>query len=143
MSSPVSKRPLESADPAPSAQRIKTEAGAVPVKTPVVYIQVLGEENASHLAYVLRLEDLPGGTTEELNRQLKRGPNPRPKYLRGEPTDVDWKTLSEADLACHGDIIAGFMRFKAIHTLKSMTDVGYEPKDDEVIVCAMAAFEDL
>lgn len=109
----------------------------VKTKTPVVYIQVLGEENASQRAYVLAVSDLPGGDLTILKQQLAiLGGRGRILYKNFEPcTD-----RTEAD----GDIITGWIEKKTpVHAFTSMEKLGYTPSADEELVYVTAAFENI
>lgn len=114
----------------------------------VAYLQVLGEENASNRAYVIDVEDLPGGDLTILKQELaKRGRNARQWYHKGEPiTNEQWKELwaapghSEVEFA--GDIIDGFLAFKALYTFDQM-DQHYEPKSNEDVVYCVPVFENI
>lgn len=100
-------------------------------KTKVVYIQLLGEENACNRAYVLKLTDFPIKYFEE---QINMRYINRQKYKNGEPSN-------EEDDDC-SDITHGYLPYKAIYKFEGKYNKPYCPSENEELVYVIAVIDD-
>lgn len=112
-------------------------------KEPLVYFQVLGEENASSVAYVVRVKDLPDGVNVSKYLQFGRS-GTGPWYADGKEISRDEYFNFDHDENTDtkvGDFIHGYLAHYAKYTIKD--GKVFIPSVDEEIVAVLPVFEDI